>query len=136
MQHQNKLPPRFLVADDVPILAFMVGELLRECGAEVVGPAADGAEALRLFHDTAPDGAVLDIEMPELNGLQVLRAIRASERESRCLVIVLTSHSEQSMREQAYADGADHVLHKSTEFERLLQIVPAFIERGSEQLDV
>ena len=125
-----KSSPRFLVADDVPAIAFLVGELLHESGAEVVGPVSDGEAALRLFHEAAPDGVILDIEMPERNGLEVLRAIRASERSSRCLVIVLTSHSEPSMREQAYADGADHVLHKATEFERLLQIIPAFIQRA------
>jgi CheY-like chemotaxis protein len=121
--------PRFLVADDVNAIARLVAELLREGGADVVGPATDGAQALRLFHETAPDGVVLDIEMPELNGFQLLRAIRASEQGTRCLVIVLTSHAEPSMREQAFADGADHFLHKSSEFERLLQIVPDFIRR-------
>jgi chemosensory pili system protein ChpA (sensor histidine kinase/response regulator) len=127
---QDQRPrPRFLVADDVQALADMVSELLREGGADVVGCAADGAEALRLFHATAPDGVVLDIEMPELNGFQVLRAIRASERDKRCLLIVLTAHSEPSMREQAYVDGADHFLHKASEFEHLLQIVPDFIRR-------
>jgi len=121
--------PRFLVADDMPVIATLVGELLREAGADVVGPASDGAQALRLFHETSPDGVVLDIEMPELNGLQVLRAIRASERGTHCLVIVLTTHCEPSMREQAFADGADHFLHKTAEFEHLLQIVPEFIRQ-------
>ena len=123
--------PKFLVADDVPVLALLVSELLQEAGADVVGPAADGAEALRLFHEISPDGVVLDIEMPVLNGLQVLRAIRSSERETRCLVIILTSHSEPSMREQAYTDGADYFLQKATESERLLQIVPDFINQRS-----
>jgi CheY-like chemotaxis protein len=113
------------------MLALLVGELLQEAGADVVGPAADGAEALRLFHETSPDGVVLDIEMPILSGLQVLRAIRSSELDRRCLVIILTSSSEPSMREQAYADGADYFLQKATEFERLLQIVPDFINQRS-----
>ena len=121
--------PRFLIADDVHAIGRLVGELLREGGADVVGPAMDGAQALRLFHETSPDGVVLDIAMPELNGFELLRAIRASEQGRRCLLIVLTSHAEPSMREQAYADGADHFLHKSSEFEHLLQIVPDFIRR-------
>lgn len=121
--------PRFLVADDVRPLAQLVSDLLREGGADVVALAADGAEALRMFRETEPDGVVLDIEMPELNGFEVLRAIRASERGADCLVIMLTSHSEPSMREQAYADGADHYLNKTTEFEQLLRIVPDFRHR-------
>ena len=118
--------PTFLVADDVQAIAHLVCELLRESGAEVVACATDGVQALRLFHATLPDAVVLDLQMPGLNGLQVLRAIRESEHGRRCLVIVLTSHGEESIREQVLADGADHCLHKSTEFERLLQIVPEF----------
>lgn len=130
---QDQRPrPRFLVADDVRALADMVSELLREGGADVVGCAADGAEALRLFHATAPDGVVLDIEMPELNGFQVLRAIRAKEGMTRCLAIILTAHSEHAMRDEAFASGADHFLHKGTDLERLLQIVPQFAGRLAE----
>jgi CheY-like chemotaxis protein len=121
--------PTFLVADDMPAIASLVSDLLQEAGADVVAQAFDGAEALQLFDACSPDAVVLDVEMPELNGFQVLQAIRAKERETRCLAIILTAHSEQSMREQAYAAGADHFLHKSTELERLLKIVPEFIAR-------
>ena len=121
--------PRFLIADDMPAIATLVSELLREAGAEVVGVARNGAEALRLFDDTAPDAVVLDIEMPELNGFQVLQAIRAKERETRCLAIILTAHSEQAMCDEAFAAGADHFLRKGADLERLLQIVPDFASR-------
>ena len=123
------MPPRFLVADDMPAIASLVSDLLKEAGADVVGQAFDGAEALQMFDACSPDAVVLDIEMPEFNGFQVLQAIRAKESGARCLAIILTAHSEQSMREQAYAAGADHFLHKSTELERLLKIVPEFIAR-------
>ena len=117
------------MADDMPAIASLVSELLLEAGAEVVGQAFDGAEALQMFNDFKPDGVVLDIEMPEMNGFRVLQEIRAREGETRCLAIVLTAHHEHSMREQAYASGADHFLHKSTELERLLKIVPDFADR-------
>lgn len=116
----------------MPAMAALVGELLREAGAQVVGSARDGAEALRLFDDTAPDAVVLDIEMPEFNGFEVLRAIRAKEGEVRCLAIILTAHSEHAMRDEAFACGADHFLHKGTDLERLLQIVPEFASRLGE----
>ena len=84
--------PRFLVADDMPAIASLVCDLLQEAGAEVVGQAFDGAEALQMFDACSPDAVVLDVEMPELNGFQVLQAIRARERETRCLAIILTAH--------------------------------------------
>jgi len=124
--------PRFLVADDMPAMAALVCALLREAGAEVVGTARDGAEALQLFDDTSPDAVVLDIEMPELNGFQVLQAIRAKESKTRCLAIILTAHSEHAMRDEAFVSGADHFLHKGTDLERLLQIVPDFVGRLAE----
>ena len=129
---QQRARPRFLVADDMPAMAALVSALLREAGAEVVGLARDGAEALQMFDDTAPDAVVLDIQMPELNGFEVLQAIRAKEGKTRCLAIVLTAHSEHAMRDEAFACGADHFLHKGTDLERLLQIVPEFAARRAE----
>jgi chemosensory pili system protein ChpA (sensor histidine kinase/response regulator) len=129
---EQRARPRFLVADDMPAMAALVGALLREAGAEVVATAHDGAEALRRFDDIAPDAVVLDIEMPELNGFQVLQAIRAREGPTRCLAIILTAHSEHAMREEAFASGADHFLHKGTDLERLLEIVPDFAGRLAE----
>ena len=104
---QQRARPRFLVADDMPAMAALVSALLREAGAEVVGLARDGAEALQMFDDTAPDAVVLDIQMPGLNGFQVLQAIRAKEGKTRCLAIILTAHSEHAMRDEAFACGAE-----------------------------
>lgn len=113
----------YIVADDVPIVAELVSEMLREAGAEVVGQAVDGLQALRLYHETLPDGAVLDFEMPHANGLEVLRAIRAHRGAQGCRVIMLTSHGDPSLREACLEAGADHFLHKPTELHRLLELV-------------
>ena len=117
-----------LVADDAAEVARQLGELLAEAGARVVATASDGAEALRLFDQTAPDAVVLDNEMPRLNGLEVLKAIRTSHSSPgrRPLVIMMTMHDEPAWREQCLAAGADHFLHKGSEFERLLKILPAY----------
>ena len=121
----------FLVADDAPLVAVLVRELLLEAGVDRVLTAADGAQALHLFRQTAPDGVVLDIHMPGLDGLAVLQAIRAGQRVGAepPLVIVMTSHEEASLRAHALAAGADHFLHKSRDIERLLEIVPGLLAR-------
>jgi CheY-like chemotaxis protein len=129
---KQRARPTFLVADDMPAMAALVSALLREAGAEVVASARDGAEALRLFDATSPDAVVLDVEMPELNGFEVLQAIRAKEGKTRRLAIILTAHAEHAMRDEAFARGADHFLHKGTDLERLLQIVPEFAGRLAE----
>lgn len=111
--------PKVLVADDSPIVSTLVSEIVREAGAEVIGPAEDGTRALELFAAHAPEVAVLDISMPGVSGLEVLRQIRARPQGGRCVVILLTSHAEQAFRERAMTDGADHYLHKTADLERL-----------------
>ena len=119
---------RVLVADDTPAVARRVVELLREVeGVEVVGPVGDGSEALRMFHETAPACVVLDLNMPSLDGLGLLDAIRAED--TQCLLIVLTSHEEPSIRERCVAAGADHFLRKSREFEQVPVLVRAAFAR-------
>jgi DNA-binding NarL/FixJ family response regulator len=122
--------PRVLVADDVRVVAQRIRELLQQDGdIEVVGLAGDGAEALRLFEETAPDGVVLDFNMPRLNGADVLRSIRRSGRA--CLSIVLTNHAEPAVHELCLAAGADHVLHKATGFERVPAIIREYFGKSS-----
>lgn len=112
----------FLVADDNPVVAALVSELLREAGVEVVGPVYDGAQALRLYREALPEGAILDFDMPEANGLEVLRTIRAEHGPERCKVIILTGHTDPSLRDACLAAGADHFLRKD-EADQLIDLV-------------
>jgi CheY-like chemotaxis protein len=121
---ESRARPLFLVADDAPLIAQLVVELLRESDVDVLGPATDGIEALQLFRVHRPDGAVLDFDMPGANGLEVLRAIREDPEAPACIVIMLTGHADPSLREACLAAGADHFLDK-TEFTRLTPIVAA-----------
>ncbi|WP_374571154.1 response regulator [Phenylobacterium sp.] len=126
--HLSKV--RVLVADDKADTAQRVCSLLCETAdVDVIGPARDGVEALEFFVKFSPDGAVLDFSMPELNGLQVLREIRASGRP--CWVVILTSQAEPSIREACLAAGADHFLHKAFGLDALGEIVAAYV-RGDE----
>jgi two-component system, NarL family, response regulator NreC len=71
-----RTPRRILLADDTAIVRQSVKRLLEREGFEVVGEAADGREAVELAQALHPDVAVLDLAMPELNGLDAARAIR------------------------------------------------------------
>ena len=101
-----------IVDDNVPFRA-----LLREIVAEasdlhVVGEAADGAEAMRLAQELRPDIVLLDLVMPGVNGLEVLRWLKAERPESK--VIIVTVHDEDAYRQAAEASGADAFLLKKT----------------------
>lgn len=68
-------PARVLVADDEHLVATGMAESLRELGYEVIGPAADGDEAIELCETALPDIALLDIRMPRKNGLAVAEEV-------------------------------------------------------------
>jgi DNA-binding NarL/FixJ family response regulator len=77
---------------------------------EVVGAARTGVETLRLLEALAPDLLLLDLEMPELDGLAVLRLVKARPGAPR--VIVVTLHDDEPYRVAAAAAGADGFVAK------------------------
>jgi CheY-like chemotaxis protein len=111
-----------LVADDAVEVASRTGRVLEESGlVKVLGPALDGAEALRLYEKQRPAAAVLDLFMPGFTGLEVLRSIRTSD--AKCVVVILTGADEPSVREACLAAGADFVLSKSRDLHRIASVV-------------
>lgn len=116
------MPSKILVADDNPnILSFVQPALERE-GYRVV-PAADGAEALYAWETEHPDLIVLDIEMPEPNGLAVCRKIR--EAGDNVPIIFLTVRDSVSDLEFGFAVGASDYVSKPFDIRELLARVKA-----------
>ena len=121
------MPKKILIAEDSVEIGTRLAALLAELDeVEIVGPAINGTEALQLFKNFAPHVAVLDLQMPGLNGLEVLVAIRSQNRP--CLIIILTNHDNQEFRCKCLEAGADFFLKKSTEFERLRDIIQSSTE--------
>ena len=78
---------RVFIADDVEALRVLWRQLLTEQGdIEVVGEAADGEQAIAGVLETRPDVLVLDLSMPRVDGLEVIRALRAQSPETRIVV--------------------------------------------------
>ena len=104
---------RVAVADDHPIVLAGLGMLIRaEADLEIVGEATSGPDALQLFRDAKPDIAVIDISLPEMNGIVLARQL-AEDRPSMG-IIVLTQHEERAYLSQALSAGArGYVLKKS-----------------------
>lgn len=114
------LPPlRILVCEDDPAGLRAVCALLRLRGHEVT-PAREAREAIRLLAQSDYDLLITDIEMPVMDGIELVRRVRERERErgdaSRCLpILVTTAHAGEDDARQLYAAGADaHVVKPFT----------------------
>jgi DNA-binding NarL/FixJ family response regulator len=107
-------PVRILLADDHPIFREGLRKLLEsEPGFSVVGEAASGHDAVRMVFELKPDVLLLDLAMPGLTGLEVLRAIGEGEPND-CRVMVLTASIDRDQTIEALRLGARGVVSKES----------------------
>jgi two-component system, OmpR family, response regulator MtrA len=100
-----------LIADDDADILSLVKAVLERSGHEVVA-ASDGAEALASVRARKPDLVVLDIAMPEVDGLEVLRRLRADPTTSELPVVLLSARAQEADVERGFAIGASAYLKK------------------------
>jgi two-component system alkaline phosphatase synthesis response regulator PhoP len=101
-------PPTILIVDDEQGILDLVSAYMRNEGFQVI-TAASGKKALGLFHSEKPDLLILDIMLPEMDGLQVLQEIR---KESNVYVIMLTARAEEFDKVLGLTVGADDYVSK------------------------
>jgi two-component system response regulator len=87
--------------------------------------ARDGVEAERLLESISPLLVLLDLKLPKIDGLAVLRRIRGDPRLAKLPVVVLTASREARDLEESYAAGATSFIRKPLDFERFVQVVQA-----------
>jgi two-component system, NarL family, response regulator NreC len=113
---------RVLVADDHTILREGLVALLDDSGdCRVIAQAADGMQAVELALQTEPDVIVLDISMPKLNGIEVIR--RLSKELDKTRILVLTMHAEEEYVLHVVRAGASGFLLKDSAGEELIGAV-------------
>jgi DNA-binding NarL/FixJ family response regulator len=104
-------PIRVMVVDDHPMWRDAVARDLTEAGYQVVATAADGAQALRVTGAARPDVVVVDLQLPDMSGVEVTRGLRAAHPSVR--VLVLSASGEQQDVLDAVKAGAAGYLLKS-----------------------
>ena len=100
-----------LVADDNPVSRSLIREVLEPCNYRVI-EACDGPDALQKIVETAPDLVLLDIQMPGLDGFEVVQQLRRDPRFASLLVAALTAYAMRGDREKALAAGFDDYITK------------------------
>jgi two-component system chemotaxis response regulator CheY len=118
--------PRLLVVDDATIMRMRIGGIAREAGWQVVAEATNGLEGLALYRQHRPDLVTLDIVMPEMDGVQTLRELRAEDPAAR-IVMVSAVDQRAKLRECFGAGAADFVV-KPFDKERLLALFLKYAE--------
>ena len=112
---------KILIVDDAMFMRTMLKDILVKNGFEVVGEAKDGEEALYKYKDLAPDLTTLDITMPNVDGLQALKNIKAYDRNAR--VIMCSAMGQQAMVVESIQNGAKDFIVKPFQAERVIEAV-------------
>jgi CheY-like chemotaxis protein len=116
------MPQTILVADDSEVFRVLEARILSARGYQIIH-AANGAEALRKTIEDKPDLVLLDVQMPVMDGVQVLSALKKDPKTKPIPVIVVTTLGRDTDREILLEGGADGFLSKPIDSRKLLSLI-------------
>lgn len=112
---------KVLLVDDAAFMRKMLGGILSKNGFEIVGEAGDGNEAVRLYKETNPDFVMLDITMPEKDGIEALVEIMDFDPEAT--VIMCSAMSQDNMVSKALQSGAKDFIIKPFKPDQIIEVI-------------
>lgn len=122
-----RVPIRIVIAEDQRLVRELMATLLgRESDMAIVGEASNGPEALRVVHASHPDVLLLDIGLPELDGVEVARTLRKESAPSR--IIALSVHTERRFVQEMLQIGIEGYIVKSAAVKELVQAIRTVME--------
>ncbi len=112
---------RILVVDDAAFMRMMIKDILTKNGYEVAGEAENGVVAVSKYTELKPDLVLMDITMPEKDGIQALKDIKANDGGAK--VIMCSAMGQQAMVIEAIQSGAKDFIVKPFQADRVIEAV-------------
>lgn len=124
---------RLIIADDHALFRDSLKSLLESHGLEVIGEAGDGKQAVELCRRLKPDVILMDLTMPEMDGLAATRLISADDTLKEVKVVILTASSDDADLFEAIKSGAEGYLLKDLESSKFFSLLEG-VARGEPAL--
>ena len=116
---------KVLIVDDAAFMRMMIKDILEKNGYEVVGEASNGLKAVELYKSEKPDVVTMDITMPDMDGIEAVKAIRAFDPAAK--IIMCSAMGQQTMVMDAIKSGAKDFIVKPFQSDRVLEAVKKVI---------
>jgi two-component system chemotaxis response regulator CheY len=110
-----------LICDDAAFMRMMIKDILTKNGYNIVGEAENGAKAVEKYAELKPDLVLMDITMPEMDGIEALKKIKASDPNAS--VIMCSAMGQQAMVIESIQSGAKDFIVKPFQADRVLEAV-------------
>lgn len=110
-----------MLVDDAAFMRMMLKDILSNNGYQVIGEAENGMVAVDKYSDLKPDITIMDITMPEMDGLEAVKKIRA--KDSQAKIIMCSAMGQQAMVIEAIQSGAKDFVVKPFQADRVLEAV-------------
>jgi two-component system, chemotaxis family, chemotaxis protein CheY len=112
---------RVLIVDDAAFMRMMIKDILEKNGFSVVGEANNGIKAVELYKQEKPDVVTMDITMPDMDGIEAVKAIKAFDPAAK--VIMCSAMGQQTMVMDAIRAGARDFIVKPFQADRVLEAI-------------
>jgi len=112
---------KVLIVDDAAFVRYSLRQTLEKYGFEVVGEACDGKSCIKLFQQLHPDIVTLDITMPEMDGIEVLKKIMEIDKNAK--VVMITALGQEEKVKEAVLNGAKGFIVKPYKEEHLVKVL-------------
>lgn len=116
-----KMAKNILICDDAAFMRMMIKDILVKNGYVVIAEAENGLKAIEKYNETKPDLVMLDITMPEMDGIQALKKIQEMDPASN--IIMCSAMGQQAMVIEAIQSGAKDFIVKPFQADRVLEAV-------------